>query len=681
MGSNSLRVVWKTPIPGEGCSSPVVSQGRVYVTTAYAGSQPHAWDAFAGSASVLLALCVAGLALSKSRARLAPGRASLRDLALGVWTTAVVALTCIVLARPRWFWQFANPWTGTTVAAAELSWVESFHLMPMIVLACCSLALIFTWLSGRDRRETPEGSDEARAVTDEGRSRPSPRSRWLGLVTLAVTIACSILLGLMGGRPDWFFEPSQPWLAWLVTGGLGLVACAASIGWLDVGRLTRLLLAAVGLALAGWLFANTPPDEFGDLLNLQNRVTYLVPALLLLVAQAWSPTVLSKARRPVSGHRVNRQFAPPAWCVGLLLISLGGATFVRAIYLHPQAGLVRAVICLDAASGDVLWNTPVFVAPAEKRHSLNSLATPTPACAGERVFAYFGSGLAALDTQGRVLWLKRDSAFADFIRYGAGSSVVLAGERVIIFRDSEFAGHGDHLDDDIQSQEGRRPSVLIAYDARTGTEAWNVTPPFSHDSYMTPLVWTRDHQTEVVIATWKTVAGFALSDGSLRWTHAYPMQQIVPSPAVNGDCLFITGGHVVPCPLVAVRTPSSGATEAQTTWWNRIAGGTIVSPVCWDGHLFSVSHLGVLTCRDAESGQVHWTTRLGSRCLASLVAGDGKVYALDQDGILQVFAAGSTGTLLATPSLDEPCTATPALVPGMLIVRTSGHVCCLGNDD
>ena len=32
-----------------------------------------------------------------------------------------------------------------------------------------------------------------------------------------------------------------------------------------------------------------------------------------------------------------------------------------------------------------------------------------------------------------------------------------------------------------------------------------VSPEFAHDSYMTPLVWTRDGELEVVIATWKTL--------------------------------------------------------------------------------------------------------------------------------------------------------------------------------
>src|SRR5262249_34196104 len=193
------------------------------------------------------------------------------------------------------------------------------------------------------------------------------------------------------------------------------------------------------------------------------------------------------------------------------------------------------------------------------------------ACDGERVYAYFGSGLAALDTDGRVLWVKRDADFAGFIRYGAGSSVALADDRIIIYRDSEFVGHGDHLDDDIQSQKARRASALIAFDKRTGAEIWNITPPFSHDSYMTPLVWKRDDRVEVVVATWKTLAGFDLADGALRWTHAYPMQQIVPSPAVHGDCLFVTGGNILQGPIVAVRAPGKG-TSAQTIWSNGKTG-------------------------------------------------------------------------------------------------------------
>ena len=42
-----------------------VSQGRVYLTTAYEGTQPHAWDRPAFWATIVLACGVAGLALTQ----------------------------------------------------------------------------------------------------------------------------------------------------------------------------------------------------------------------------------------------------------------------------------------------------------------------------------------------------------------------------------------------------------------------------------------------------------------------------------------------------------------------------------------------------------------------------------------------------------------------------------------
>src|SRR5579871_2866777 len=41
---HSGNIRWKTAIPGQGASSPIVSQGRVYLTTAYEGEQRHPLD-------------------------------------------------------------------------------------------------------------------------------------------------------------------------------------------------------------------------------------------------------------------------------------------------------------------------------------------------------------------------------------------------------------------------------------------------------------------------------------------------------------------------------------------------------------------------------------------------------------------------------------------------------------
>ena len=247
-GSTSLKVLWKTPIPGEGCSSPVVSQGRVYLTTAYEGTEPHAWDAAVFWVITIIGCSVVGLALTqvpKVFRSLSPR--PILMAALSAWTGTALVLTSVVLIKPTWFWQFADPWTGTTVGPAEIPWIESLNLRPALVLLCGSLLPIFAALTGNTR-----GGAEA---------APPSLTRWLGLVTFTVTVITTTGLGLIAWRSDWFFQASQSWLAWLVTGGLCLFALAGSLGWLGFADKVKLLLVVAGLALAGWLFCDTPQEE------------------------------------------------------------------------------------------------------------------------------------------------------------------------------------------------------------------------------------------------------------------------------------------------------------------------------------------------------------------------------------------------------------------------------------
>jgi len=652
--STSLKIRWKTAIPGEGCSSPIVHHGRVYLTTAYAGEEPHPWDR---AASITIIACAAG-AIGLTLLR---GRTALRAFRNGThwrngftaWIVLASVLTVGILAKPKWFWQFADPWSGTVVTAAEFPLVETLYLRPLVLLFIGALVVVFARMALKEARPSPPATG---------------LTRLMAFVTVSCTIASALAAGLMGWRPDWFWQPGQPWLAWIAAGGIALFAFATSIGWLAEGSWLRSLAVSIGLALAAWLFVNTPNDQFATDLDWRIRLAYVMPSIVLLNCHA----ILFALARVKCWPRS----AASSYLIPSLLCVLGAALFVRSNELHAQTGIVRAVVCLDAKSGTLLWQTPVYVGPAEKAHAFNSHATPTPATDGDAIYAYFGSGLAALSLDGQIRWLNRDHDYAKFSRYGSGSSVVLADDLIIVYRDSEYMGHGHHLDDEVAHQDRRRPSALIAYDKKTGVERWNVMPAFSHDSYMTPLVWTRDGETEIVIATWKTLAGIAAKNGALRWKHAYPMQQIVPSLAVHGDCLFVTGGNDLPSPIFAIRAPT-GHKPSETVWASRKGGGTMVSPVCWDGLLFAVSHLGVLSCRSADTGDVHWSKRLGARYLGSIVAGDGKLFAVDHEGTLFVVSADRQGAVLAEFPLFEPCAATPALADRCIFVRTSRHVICV----
>ncbi|MFT3883694.1 MAG: PQQ-binding-like beta-propeller repeat protein [Gemmatales bacterium] len=509
-GTDSTNIRWTTPIPGQGVSSPIVSQGRVYVTTAYEGEQRNPWYTLAvGLAVVTMARLVSWL--SKEWRWLihdAPGswyRIGLVGL-LGGLTVLAVALTTLIMLRPGLFWADDVRWIGATPTLdAHHPLVEKLYLRQVFVASLGSLIVVFAAVALHARRQVT-GS-----ATD-----PTKAPHLLALLMLALSVCCTlasiVASVLVIARPEWFWEAGQPWRVWLVSGGLGLGTVAAAVGWLPQNRPDRWVGITLVLVLAGWLYWNTPLSEINRPIDLDLRVWYVIPGCLLIASAA-----------VVSALGLRKGW--PAIPAGsrLLAVGLTALAFVQfwwANELQPMSGMLRVVVCLDARTGTVLWQTPVLVSPTEKKHTLNSYATPTPVTDGERIYADFGSSIAALNRDGRLLWLKPNPGYANFTRYGAGSSPVLANELLIVYRDREWAGHGD---DPVAEDGADHPSALIAYDKLTGHERWRVTPPFSHDSYMTPLIWSNDGRSEVVVATWRTLAGFDLEpaiyvgDTPIRW--------------------------------------------------------------------------------------------------------------------------------------------------------------------
>ena len=78
-GPDSSNIRWRTPIPGEGISSPIVSNGRVFVTTAYRGSQSQLTDVLVRTAIVVLA-AIFSLSIVRRLRRAAPPGGVLRTL-------------------------------------------------------------------------------------------------------------------------------------------------------------------------------------------------------------------------------------------------------------------------------------------------------------------------------------------------------------------------------------------------------------------------------------------------------------------------------------------------------------------------------------------------------------------------------------------------------------------------
>ena len=129
--------------------------------------------------------------------------------------------------------------------------------------------------------------------------------------------------------------------------------------------------------------------------------------------------------------------------------------------------------------------------------------------------------------------------------------------------------------------------------------------------------------------------------------------------------------------LLAVRPGVKGAMSSKDiAWTEKNSLPEVSTPLCYQGRLYLVKHLGILSCLDAKTGKLHFRQRLGAGGMyyASPVAGDGKVYVPSLRGVVVVLKASDKLEVLARNDLGEAIGATPAALDGVLYVRTDRHL-------
>jgi outer membrane protein assembly factor BamB len=328
----------------------------------------------------------------------------------------------------------------------------------------------------------------------------------------------------------------------------------------------------------------------------------------------------------------------------------------------PRQQSLRA-LCLDAATGEILWNVEVFVkvmAPGETINAKNSFASPTPITDGKFVFVHFGSdGTACLNGDGKRVWTN------DRLRYnsvhGAGGSPVLAGSRLVF--------HGDGAED----------PFVVALERDSGTVAWRTSrPPMASPrwSFATPLLIEVQGARQLVSPAAQMVCSYDPSTGQERWRVRYPNKwSIVPRPVFSHGLVFVCTGYDGPAELLAIRPTGSGdVTDSHVAWR---AGSHIPhtpSPLVVGDEIFLVSDNGIASCRDVETGELLWRERLPGNYSASPVHAAGGIYLASERGVCTVIAASREYRQRGSTDLGEPILASLAVADGAFFVRTESSL-------
>ena len=336
------------------------------------------------------------------------------------------------------------------------------------------------------------------------------------------------------------------------------------------------------------------------------------------------------------------------------------------------------VLCLDRATGKVLWTRTAFAGvPKSKRHLKGSQANCTPATDGKRVVACFGpEGLYCYDFQGKLLWKRDlssiDSSFAIEQQYewGFGSSPIIHDGLVILQCDLS------------------KDSFIAAYSLEDGSRVWS-TPRDEIPSWSSPVVWRNGRRAELVTNASQYARGYDPATGKELWRLAKKSEIAIPMPVIGRDLVYISSGNRPIQPIFAVRPGASGDISLQPNEdrnahiaWSKMRGGPyMTTPIAYGKYLYICSNAGILTCYEADTGTEVYKERLGGvSYTASPIAADGRLYFTSEQGGVRVVKAGPEFELLAVNELGDVCMATPAISGGTLFVRSQHFLYALGRN-
>ncbi|MCH9651010.1 MAG: PQQ-binding-like beta-propeller repeat protein [Deltaproteobacteria bacterium] len=349
----------------------------------------------------------------------------------------------------------------------------------------------------------------------------------------------------------------------------------------------------------------------------------------------------------------------------------GGSVFLTSARENPKKPQqkIREILAFDLTDGSLQWRTPLHSTPKEKIHYLSSYAAATPAATESHIFVYFGSFLAKLTLEGELVWRQEvDPTYHRTARYGAASSPVLVDDMVVLFQD-------------IESTKNNDTGWLAAFDQETGEERWRHEWTETCCAYSTPLVYDDGEIVQLLVAFSGHIESFVAATGESLWSQTYEIHQLVPSIALEGDLLCVTGGGHRINGTACMRLVGQGReTKIELLWQTPRLAASTSSPLLYRGRLYVLTQKGILVQYEPVSGKIHWQQRLPrGHCSSSLIAGDGKVYATSSRGPTSVVAAEDEYRLIADNLLERGLSASAAVSEECLLFRSKKQLFCIGS--
>jgi outer membrane protein assembly factor BamB len=324
------------------------------------------------------------------------------------------------------------------------------------------------------------------------------------------------------------------------------------------------------------------------------------------------------------------------------------------------------LVCLDAASGKVLWRKAQKIAdlPAELHAEAPppgppsqwaGYATPVPASDGKSIWTVFGSGIVACyDLGGNRRWMSWYEARRS-PNYGRTCSPVLVGARLLV-----------HF------------GPLLCLDAATGKLLWKNDK--AKATYGTPAA-ARIGDTDVAVTPKGDLVRVA--DGKLLASGLG--SSFYPSPVIQGRIVYFID-HAI----TAVELPAAvgDSIEPKELWSEDLAGEFYASPLIRTGRIYTVDRLANYYVIDAASGKTLLTKALslpsagrgaGPSMYASICRAGDRLWVGNNAGESLLLEPGEQAAVIATNALPEGADGTPAFSGPRMFVRGGKWLYCIAS--
>lgn len=273
----------------------------------------------------------------------------------------------------------------------------------------------------------------------------------------------------------------------------------------------------------------------------------------------------------------------------------GGQVYVMDRLHGAGRDGTERVLCLDAASGEILWKHEYAC-----EYTIGYPAGPraTPTIDGERVYTVGAVGhLRCLDAAtGAVVWEKHfpTDYRTELPTWGMAAAPLVDGDQLIVL----VGGPG---------------ALVVSFDKLTGAELWRALNDPAV-GYCPPVIFDFGGRRQLILWHPQAVSALDPATGRLLWSVPFQVRSglTIATPRQHGTRLFVSSFYNGPL-MLDVAPDGSGA---RVLWRGESPSEIntdklhcLMSTPLFDGeHIYGVCSYGQLRCLEAATGRRLWET-------------------------------------------------------------------------